>query len=48
MGILNKTAAAELDPVDQKFLKDSQCGQDGSQESLAQQVLVRIYNTIWA
>ena len=48
LGILNKTSATELDPADQKFLKDSQCGQDSSQESLVQQVLVSIYNTIWA
>ncbi|TMW45857.1 hypothetical protein DOY81_009061 [Sarcophaga bullata] len=40
LGILNKTTVTELDPADQKFLKDSQCGQDSSQESLAQQVLV--------
>ncbi|KAI8130975.1 Serine protease easter [Lucilia cuprina] len=40
LDILNKTASNGINPTDAKFLRESQCGQDNSQDTLAKKVLV--------
>lgn len=42
LNILNKTASQAIDPADAKFLRESQCGQDNTQDTLAKKVLVRL------
>ncbi|XP_065371856.1 serine protease easter-like isoform X2 [Calliphora vicina] len=40
LNILNNTSSTGLNPADTKFLRESQCGHDNSQDSVAKQVLV--------